>query len=144
MLIGEYIHTVDEKKRISLPSKFRKEVGKTAIVTRGLDSCLFLYTPIEWKRIAERIGALGMAGRDQRGINRFLFAGAVEVAVDNVGRILIPEHLKKFAELKNKVVFAGIHNRIEIWDDRKWTDYKKTMEKQAENLAEKLGEAGAF
>ncbi len=144
MFIGEYIHTVDEKKRISLPSKFRKEVGKKLVVTRGLDSCLFLYTEGEWKRIADQLGTLGMAGSDQRGISRFMFAGAQEVSVDGVGRILIPDHLKTFAGMKGKVVFAGVHNRIELWDEKKWQTYKKVMETQAEKLSEKLGDIGAF
>lgn len=143
MFIGEYVHTVDDKKRISLPSKFRKEVGKKLIVTRGLDSCLFMYTIPEWKKIAEELGS-GWTKSDQRGIHRFIYGGAQEVSVDSIGRILIPEHLRKFAELKSKVVFAGVHNRIEVWDSSKWDSYKKGMEKKAEELSEKLGDAGAF
>ncbi len=144
MFIGEYIHTVDEKKRISLPSKFRKEAGKKLVATRGLDNCLFLYTRDEWQRISDQIGSLGMAGSDQRSISRFMFAGAQEVSVDSVGRILIPDYLRGFAGIKGKVVFAGVHNRIEVWDEKKWQEYKKVMETQAEKLSEKLGDIGAF
>jgi len=143
MFIGEYIHTVDDKKRISLPSKFRREVGKKMVVTRGLDSCLFMYTTSEWQKIAEELGS-GWTKKDQRGIHRFIYGGAQEVGVDSIGRILIPEHLRKFADLKTKVVFAGVHNRIEVWDSQKWESYKKSMEKRAEELSEKLGDAGAF
>lgn len=143
MFIGEYTHTVDDKKRLSLPSKFRKEVGKTAIVTRGLDNCLFLYTPTEWKKIAEELGT-GWKRSDERGIHRFIYGGAQEVSVDSVGRILIPDHLRKFASLKTKVIFAGVHNRIEIWDERTWNEYTKQIEKKAEELSEKMNNAGAL
>lgn len=143
MFIGEYVHTVDDKKRISLPSKFRKDVGKKIIVTRGLDNCLFIYTIAEWKKIAEELGS-GWTRSDQRGIHRFIYGGAQEVSVDSVGRILIPDYLKKFAGLKSKVVFAGVHNRIEVWNDQKWSSYKQSMEKRAEELSEKLGGASAL
>ena len=142
MLIGEYTHTVDEKKRISLPSKFRMEVGKKVVITHGLDNCLFLYSLGEWEKISEQLSKLGMAQADKRAFHRFMLAGAVEVEVDSIGRILIPDFLKDFADLQTKVVFAGIHNRIEIWNEDKWIEYKKKVEKQADKMAEKLGEIG--
>ena len=118
MLLGEYTHTVDEKNRISLPSKFRKEVGKKIVITHGLDTCLFLYPLKEWAKIASKLSELGMGQADTRGFNRFMLAGAVEADVDGTGRILIPDFLKEFADLKNKVVFTGVHNRVEIWNEK--------------------------
>jgi len=144
MLIGEYTHTLDEKKRVSLPSKFRKEIGKRVVATRGLDNCLFLYEWNEWQKIAQKVSDLGMAQADKRSFNRFLLSSAVEIDIDNVGRFLIPDHLKQFADLENKIVFAGVGNRIEIWNEATWVEYKKEVEKQADKLAEKLGEVGAF
>ncbi|MFC1720856.1 division/cell wall cluster transcriptional repressor MraZ [Patescibacteria group bacterium] len=144
MLIGEYIHTLDPKKRLSMPSKFRKEIGKKVVVTRGLDKCLFVYTIAEWKRVAEKIAEMSIGQADSRGFNRFLLSGAVETDVDAGGRILIPDFLKDFAGLKSKVIVAGVHNRIEIWDEKAWTQYKGQVEKQADALAEKLGEIGAL
>ncbi len=144
MLIGEFKHTVDDKKRISLPIKFRKEIGKNIIVTKGLDNCLFLYPLKEWKNISEKLGSLGMGQSDTRGFNRFMLAGASEISVDSVGRILIPDHLKSFAGIENKVVFAGVHNRVEIWDDARWETYKTSVLKDADKMAEKLGEIGAI
>lgn len=144
MLIGEYTHTIDEKNRISLPVKFRKEVGKKVVVTHGLDNCIFLYSMDEWKQVAEKLGGLGIGQSDTRGFNRFMMAGAVEIDVDAIGRILIPDFLKKFAGLKEKVVFAGVHNRVELWDSSRWSEYKGRVEKQADKLAEKLGEIGAL
>lgn len=144
MLIGEYTHTIDEKNRVSLPVKFRKEVGKKVVITHGLDNCIFLYSMAEWIQVAAKLGNLGIGQSDTRGFNRFMLAGAVEVEVDSIGRILIPDFLKKFAELKEKVIFAGVHNRVEVWDNERWTEYKKRIEKQADKLAEKLGEIGAL
>ncbi|MFA6338923.1 MAG: division/cell wall cluster transcriptional repressor MraZ [Candidatus Paceibacterota bacterium] len=144
MLIGEYKHTVDEKNRISLPVKFRKEVGKKIVITHGLDNCLFLYSLPEWKKISEKLGELGMGQADRRGFNRFILAGAVEIDVDTMGRILIPDFLKNFATLGSKVVFAGVFNRVEIWNEDKWEEYKKKMQNEANQLAEKLGEIGAI
>src|SRR5262245_5893370 len=99
MLIGEYTHTVDDKKRISLPMRFRKEIGRRVVVTHGLDNCLFLYPLKEWQKISEKLGSLGMGQADTRGFNRFMLAGAVEIEVDSIGRILIPEFLREFAAL---------------------------------------------
>lgn len=144
MLIGEYTHTIDDKKRIALPKKFRKQLGSSVVVTHGLDNCLFLYTLKEWKTIAEKLGSLGIGQADTRGFNRFMLSGATEISVDSVGRILIPEHLRDFAGVKSKVVFAGVHNRIEIWNDKTWTAYKKRVLKNADQVAEKLGEIGAI
>ena len=138
MLIGEYKHTLDPKKRLSMPSKWRKELGKKLVVTRGLDNCLFVYPIAEWKKITEKIGQLPLGQADTRSFNRFFLSGAVEVEVDSVGRILVPDFLKDFGGLDTKVVLAGIHDRIEIWDETRWEAYKKGIEAQADALAEKL------
>jgi MraZ protein len=144
MLIGEYKHTLDDKKRISLPSKFRKEIGKSIVITHGLDQCLFLYPIKEWEKISQKIGELGMGQADRRGFNRFMLSGASEIEVDGVGRILIPEHLRSFAKIKSKVVFAGVYNRIEIWEEKSWNTYKAKVMKSADDMAEKLGDIGAL
>lgn len=144
MLIGEYVHTLDPKKRLSLPSKWRAELGKTVVVTRGLDNCLFVYPMPAWQTITEKVGSLPLGAADTRSFNRFFLSGAVEVEVDKIGRILVPDFLKDFAKLQNKVVLAGIHDRVEIWDEKKWNDYKKKIEKQADSLAEKLGSIGVL
>ncbi len=144
MLIGEYTHNIDAKKRLSLPSKWRKELGTNVVITRGLDNFLFIYPLKEWEKITEKIGQLPLGQADTRSFNRFFLSGAVEVEVDSVGRILVPDFLKDFAGLSASVVLAGIHNRIEIWDEKKWNDYKRKIETQADALAEKLGEIGVL
>ena len=144
MLIGEYTHTLDSKKRLSLPSRWRKELGKKLVVTRGLDNCLFVYPLREWQKITDKVGQLPLGQADTRSFNRFFLSGAVEVEVDKIGRILVPDFLKKFAVLKTKVVLAGIHDRVEIWDEKKWNEYKKKIEGSADSLAENLGSIGVL
>ncbi|MDQ3089612.1 MAG: division/cell wall cluster transcriptional repressor MraZ [bacterium] len=142
MFIGEYTHTADDKKRISLPAKFRKELGGKIVVTRGLDNCLFLFTKKVWTNIANKTSKLGMMQADTRGFTRFLFSGASEIEVDSAGRILIPDYLGTFARLETKIVFAGVHDRIEIWSESRWNNYKKRIETEAESMAEKLSSVG--
>jgi len=144
MLIGEYTHALDAKKRLSLPAKFRKEVGKKVVVTHGLDNCLFVYPIKQWEKVVEKLTQLPMGASDMRGFSRFMLAGAVETGVDSIGRILVPDFLKEFANLKSKVAVIGVNDRIEIWDEKAWNAYKGRIEKQADTLAEKLGEIGAI
>lgn len=143
MLIGEYKHTIDDKNRVSLPSKFRKEIGKKVVLTRGLDNCLFLYPLKEWEKVSLKLRDLSLGQADTRGFSRFMFGGAVELDVDTIGRILIPDFLKSFARLDEKAVFAGVGSRVELWDEGAWEAYKSKIEKQGDQLAEKLGEIGA-
>ncbi len=144
MLIGEYRHTIDAKNRLSLPAKFRKEIGKKVVVTYGLDNCLFVYPLKEWERAAQGLAALSLGQSNTRDFSRFMLGGAVETDVDAMGRILLPDFQREFAELSTKVVVAGIHTRLEIWDEERWKEYTGRVKKQADMLAEKLGEIGAL
>jgi MraZ protein len=142
MLIGEYSHTLDSKKRLSLPAKFRKEIGKKVVITRGLDACLFMYPEKAWEKIAAKLAELPMGQSDTRALSRFMLSGAVESEVDGAGRILIPDFLKEFAGLKGKVILAGVHERVEIWNEKQWDEYKRRIEKNADQVAQKLGDIG--
>lgn len=142
MLIGEYLHTLDSKKRLSLPSKFRKEVGRKVVVTRGLDTCLFMFPQKAWENIARKVSNLPVGQSDTRGMSRFLLAGAVETEVDSAGRILIPDFLKEFANLKSRVVLAGVSDRVEIWNEKAWDEYKRRIERKADEMAQTLGDLG--
>ncbi len=144
MFIGEYEHTLDEKKRVSLPKAFRAGLGKKMVMTRGLDNCLFVYSMSAWERVAAKLQELSFAQADTRGFNRFILSGAAEVEVDAAGRILIPDHQKEFAGLGKTVIFAGVSDRVEVWDAAVWKSYKARIEKQADAMAEKLGEIGAL
>ena len=142
MLIGEYIHTIDEKNRISLPAKFRKEMGKVVVITPGLDQCLFIFTMEEWSKVSKRLSDsdsdLSFLSADKRTFNRNMFGQASDVEVDSIGRILIPEFLKEKLKLKGSAALVGVKDRVEVWNDRVWLQYKQNAEKEAERLAEKL------
>jgi MraZ protein len=142
MLIGEYRHTLDDKNRLSLPAKFRKEMGKKIIITRGLDRCLFVYPVNEWKKFSEKLAALSIGSTEGRAFSRAMLGGATEIDIDGSGRMLVPEHLKGYASLATKVVVAGIHNRIELWNEEVWTTYTTGVEDQANVLAQKLADIG--
>jgi len=138
MFIGEYRHTFDPKNRISLPAKFRKELGRTVVVTRGFDTCLFVYPKKSWERQAQKIAAYSTGNAAGRGVARLMLAGAVEAEVDTAGRILVPDYLKKFGGLKTKAVVAGVNDRVEVWEQGTWDKYTKTIERDADQFAEKL------
>ncbi len=127
-----------------MPSKWRKELGKKLVLTRGLDNCLFVYPLAEWRQITDKVAKLPLGQADTRSFNRFFLSGAVEVEVDKIGRILIPDFLKDFARLDAKVVLAGIYDRVEVWDEKRWNAYKKQIESKADDLAEKLGDIGVL
>ncbi len=144
MLIGEYTHTIDEKSRISLPAKFRKEMGRKVVMTRGLDKCLFIFTMKEWKKLSEELSAMPWLKSDTRAFNRRIFGGATEIDVDTVGRMLIPEFLKPEADLigASKAILVGVDNRVEVWSEKLWSDYRNEAEKKSDEIAEKLGTTG--
>ena len=142
MLIGEYKHNLDPKKRLAIPSKFRKELGDGAVLTKGLDGCLFIFPSKNWAPFAEMLGGLSIGKQDTRAFARHFLTGAAEVEFDSLGRILIPDNLKKHAGLNKEVIIAGLFNRLEIWDEKKWDGYKLNLEKNSDKIAEKLGELG--
>ncbi len=142
MFLGEYGYTIDEKKRLAVPAKFRQALGKKAVITRGLDNCLFLFPWKEWQELAEKISKMPLAQADARGFSRIMLAGAMEVNIDGLGRILVPDYLKDYAGLKKDAVIAGLYNRIEIWDKERWVTYKDKIEKEAGDIAERLKELG--
>ena len=142
MLIGEYTHRIDPKKRLAIPAKFRKEIGDNAVLTRGLDNCLFLFPIKEWQTFAEKLAKLPLGQQDSRSFIRIMLAGATEVELDSLGRILIPDYLKNYANLKKQVVVAGLFSRCEIWDEEAWREYQKIAEKSSGDIAEKLSQLG--
>jgi MraZ protein len=142
MFIGEYTHNLDEKGRLAIPVKFRHDLSNSAVVTRGLDNCLFLYTKEEWQKYAEKLAALPLSQQNNRAYARLMLAGAMDVEMDKQGRVVIPEYLRKFAELKRSVVVTGLYNRIELWDEEKWNLYKNQSETQSNEIAERMAELG--
>ncbi len=142
MFIGEYSHNLDDKGRMAIPVKFRRELAKGAVVTRGLDNCLFLYTKTEWAKLAEKLAALPISQSNSRAFARLMLAGAMDVEVDKQGRVVLPEYLRKFASIKKSLVVAGLYNRLEIWDEELWNKYKNQTEAESGAIAEKMAELG--
>lgn len=142
MFIGEFHYTIDEKGRLAIPVKFRPILKNLAVVTRGIDNCLFLYSKKEWEKLAAKLSQLPINKAKSRAFARLMLAGAMDVKLDRLGRIILPEYLRGYAKLSKKVVIAGLYNRLEIWDEEIWEKYKQTSEKTSEDIAEALGELG--
>lgn len=142
MLIGEYIHTIDDKNRVSMPFKFRKELGKKIIITPGLGQCLFIFTAKEWEKVSKKLSDsendLSFLKADQRSFNRYMFGRAAEVEIDSVGRMMIPEFLQEGIKLRDKAAIIGVKDRIEVWNEKAWSEQKEKIGREAESLAEKL------
>ena len=138
MFLGEYLHLFDSKNRISVPSKFRKDLGRVVVVTRGLDNCLYLYSRKAWEKEARTYAAEVNGSAARRGLARLFLAGSSEAEVDKAGRVLIPEHLKSFASIKDKAVIAGVADRVEMWEENAWKKYTAGIERDANAFAETL------
>jgi len=142
MFIGEYHHSIDEKNRLAVPTKFRLDLSKGAVVTRGIDSCLFLYTKKEWEKLAIKLADMPISKSKTRAFARLMLAGAMDVNLDKQGRVIIPDYLRRYASIGKKAVVAGLYNRLEVWDEKKWEEYKSKSESNSEDIAESLAELG--
>lgn len=138
LFIGEYRHQLDDKGRLAIPSKFRSKLKKGAVVTKGLDGCLFLYLPDEWNKLVTKLTQMPISQGNARAFARLMLAGAMTVELDSQGRINLPNYLIKFAGLKGISVIAGLMNRLELWNEKAWEEYKKKSEKESEKMAEAL------
>ena len=125
MLIGQYRHAMDIKGRVIIPQRFREELGASFVVTRGLDSCLFLYSMAEWDKLSSRIRSAPLG--EARTMQRFFFANAEEAVPDAQGRIIIPANLRKLAGLTKDIVIVGVESRAELWDAASWDSFEGTM-----------------
>lgn len=142
MFIGEYQYNLDEKGRLAIPVKFRKELQGGVVITKGLDDCLFVYSQREWNKLATKISVLPINKSNTRAFSRLMLAGAMDLRPDHQGRVVLPDYLKKYASLNKKIIVAGLYNRLEIWDEEKWEKYKQGTEKLSGDIAEALGELG--
>ena len=145
MFYGEFLHSIDRKGRLFLPAKFR-ETAKTHFiekfyVTRGLDKCLFMFSEEEWRAQEAKFKAISFTKQQSRVFNRLYFSGAAEVLWDKQGRVLLPQYLKDFAEIKKDVIIVGVSNRIEIWSKDKWQEFYGNSKQSFEDIAEKLMDA---
>ena len=139
MYIGQYIHTLDTKNRIFLPAKFRNK-NKTFVITRGLESCLYLYDLDVWDKVLQKLEDLSLKNKlQERAFKRALLSGAHEVNTDFQGRILIPQALKDYAAIMEDIIIIGVGNRLEIWSHDRWKKYyRQHADVSFKNLAGKL------
>lgn len=142
MFIGEYQHNIDEKGRLSVPAKFRSDLKDGVVVTRGLDHCLFLYPKEEWKQMAEKLAALPISQKKSRAFARLMLAGAWDAKLDSQGRVILPEYLRQYSNISKKTIITGLYNRLEIWDEESWSQYKAKTEAESEDIAEAMTDLG--
>jgi MraZ protein len=145
MFLGEYKHTVDEKGRMKMPSKFREELGGRFVVTRGHEKCIYIYTLEEWEKENAKIMKLPKSSPAVRQYSRHFFRGADTAEMDVQGRFLIPQQLREYSGISKDVVVVGISDRIEVWDKVKWDEYCEgadDLDCIDEALALKMAELG--
>lgn len=142
MLMGEYMHTIDAKGRVILPADFRSELGESFIITKGLDSCLFIYTMTEWENLSTKLKQLPLAKAEARAFVRFFFSGARQLECDKQGRFLVPAILRAHAKLQKDVVLIGISSRIELWSREEWNRYNEEINPSVSSIAENLVDLG--
>ena len=138
MFLGEYKHSLDDKSRLTIPSKFREDLGASFVMTRGLDGCLFLFPRADWSLIEQKLRAMPLTRADVRQFSRFFFSGAAELDLDKQGRVLVPQNLRDYAGISIECVIIGVGSRIEIWDELKWTTYADEASDGFDELAERL------
>src|SRR3990167_10671182 len=142
MFIGEFQHNLDAKGRMAIPAKFRRSVSGGAIITRGLDHCLFIFTKKDWEKLANKLIELPLAQANSRAFVRLMLSGASDVKLDSQGRILVPDYLKKYAGLDKSAKIICVYNRMEVWDERTWEKYRERTEGSSDEIAEKMADLG--
>ena len=140
MIMGEFHHNIDEKRRIIMPSKLREELGNTIIITRGLEECLFIYSKEEWSQIVTKLKTLPFTKKDARSFTRVFLSGATETEFDKQGRIKLPLPLTEYATLLKECVIIGVNDRVEIWSKDNWNAFMNKSKEELSDLADHLFE----
>lgn len=138
MFIGTFEHSIDDKGRIAIPARFRGDLAEGMFVTRGIDRCLMVLTTEHWQRLVDGMASLPMLQNDARRLQRHFFSGAAQLQPDRLGRVLIPQFLREYAQLRSDVAVVGVMNRVEIWDRKAWNDERDEVESLSPELAEHL------
>jgi len=136
MFLGEFVHTIDDKGRLTIPARFRADLEAGLVVTRGIDRCLAIYPIDEWKSLAEQVSALPVTERRARSFRRLVFASASDAVPDKQGRILIPPHLRDYAKLDGEAVITGLNTYIEVWNTGSWDEERERVEGYDVNIEE--------
>jgi len=142
MFLGEYLHNIDTKGRLTLPAKFRAELAKGVVVTRGFDGCLVVYPVDEWDKLAQKLNGLPLTQKDARTLTRLIYSGASDCVPDKQGRILLPTYLREFAGVDGETMIIGLYARLEIWNPERWQQVRSEVEEQGDIIAEHFAESG--
>lgn len=140
MFMGEHHHNIDDKGRIIIPSRFRESLGKTFVITRGMDECLFVYPMEEWQLLEKKMENLPFTKKDARAFTRFFFSGASECELDKQGRSIIPATLRQYAGLSKECVVIGVSARVEIWSKENWERYFSASQESFSEIAENIAD----
>jgi MraZ protein len=138
MFMGQYSHKLDAKGRIILPSKFRDDLGTEFIIARGLDGCLSVYPMGKWQEIADKLSSLPSTKKMARDYSRLVLSSAANVEFDKTGRVNIPSHLLKIANIDKECMVIGVGDSLEIWDVERWSQYNSAIDSSFEDIAEEL------
>ena len=141
MLIGEYHHSIDDKKRLIIPAKFREQIGNEFIITRGIENCLFAYSTANWEKIVQKLESLPFTKKDARQFTRFFLSGATIAEFDKQGRIVITQPLIDYANIEKECVIIGTGDRLEIWDSTAWNQFFNSAKDNMSDIAENLFES---
>jgi MraZ protein len=142
MFLGTFEHAIDEKGRLTIPSKFREELEGGIVVTHGLDGCLWAFSRSEWDILAEKISKLPTTNPAARNFARLMFSNASDSIPDRQGRVLIPQNLRDLAGIENESILIGVMNRVEIWNPAKWAEVASKVEEDQEAIAAQLADLG--
>ncbi len=140
MFYGEYPYKVDDKGRVPLPPKFRRELKGGMILTKGMEKCITVYSPEEWKRVSERLAARAVSPASSRKLTRSLFGSAFSASFDGQGRIVLPYYLREYAGIGDAAIVVGVNNAIELWGEDEWRTEKTSADEQAAKIIESLEE----
>lgn len=138
MLLGQHEGKIDEKGRTALPKKFREILGEKIIVTLGYENSLIIVSEDNWKQLLQGTEGRPFIEYETRETQRFLLGGASLLTLDSKGRFVLPAYLRTFGEIKDEVVFLGLSKYVEVWDKKKWEEYRKKLEENIENISQRL------
>jgi MraZ protein len=142
VFLGEYEHSMDTKGRVAIPARFRDDLQEGFILTRGFETCLQGFPKPIWQTLSQRISASALGSEEARNLRRLLFSGAAEAEMDRQGRVLIPQNLREYAALNERVIVVGLNTYLEIWSYEQWQNILGTLNSSAGVIAEHLSDMG--
>ncbi|QBD81186.1 division/cell wall cluster transcriptional repressor MraZ [Ktedonosporobacter rubrisoli] len=133
MFLGEYEHTIDAKGRLAVPAKFRVQMDRGAVISKGMGTCLSVYTVARWEEKSDELVA-GLSSDELRDFERRIYPSASEVELDAQGRMLIPAKLRAYAKLSGEVTVAGVRDHFEVWDRTAWRTYQERLDAEGSHI----------